>query len=55
MAEADKVTLIPLNLSITEWQLNNIINNTLSTDYPIPKDAPSLVIAEPTDPKSNGF
>ena len=55
MAEVDKVTLIPLDLSIKEWQWINITNDMPSTNYPIPKDVPSLAIVKPSDPNSNGF
>ena len=53
MAESDKVTLIPLDLS-TEWQPTKIANDMhCYTDYPIPKDVPLLAIFKPPDPDSN--
>ena len=49
MAESDKVTLIPLNLS-TECQPINIANDMpCYTDHPIPKYVPSPAIFKPPD------
>ena len=55
MAEADKVTLIPLDLSIKEWQWIKIISNMPTNYYPIPNDVSSLAIVQPPDPNSKGF
>ena len=55
MAEADKVTFIPLDLSTREWQRIKITNDMPSTDYLVPNDDPSPVMIKPPDPNSNSF
>ena len=55
MADANKVTPIPLDLSIKDWQRTKIENAMPSTDHSIPKNVPSPAIVKPPDPNSNIF
>ena len=55
MAKADKVIIILLELSIKEWQRIKITNDMPSTDYPIPKDVPSMAIVKHPNPNANVF
>ena len=53
MAEAVRVIPIPLDLSIIEWQTSKIANAIPATDYPTPKDVPSLAVFKIPDLYSN--
>ena len=55
MVNANRVTLISLDLFVKEWQRMQITINMLSTDYPIPKDVSSPALIKTPGSNSNGF